>query len=95
MASWNFWFLECVQIPFEIVSVNTIIHFWRDDYSPAIPLVVQAILYLLISVCAVGYYGELEFWLSSFKIILAAGLLLYSFITMVGGNPHHDVYGFR
>lgn len=95
MASWNFWFLECVQIPFEIVSVNTIIHYWRDDYSPAIPLVVQAILYLLISVCAVGYYGELEFWLSSFKIILALGLFLYTFITMVGGNPHHDVYGFR
>lgn len=22
MASWNFWFLECVQIPYEIVSVN-------------------------------------------------------------------------
>lgn len=95
MASWNFWFLECVQIPFEIVSVNTIIHYWRDDYSPAIPLVVQTILYLLISVCAVGYYGELEFWLSSFKIILALGLFLYTFITMVGGNPHHDVYGFR
>ena len=32
MASWNFWFLQCVQIPFEIVSVNTIIHYWRDDY---------------------------------------------------------------
>ena len=95
MASWNFWFLECVQIPFEIVSVNTIIHFWRDDYSPAIPLVVQVVLYLLISFCAVSYYGELEFWLSSFKIILAAGLFVYSFITMVGGNPHHDVYGFR
>ncbi|KAK5781135.1 hypothetical protein RI543_001527 [Arxiozyma heterogenica] len=95
MASWNFWFLECVQIPYEIVSVNTIIHYWRDDYSPAIPLVVQVILYLLISFCAVKYYGELEFWLASFKIILAIGLFFFTFITMVGGNPKHDVYGFR
>lgn len=32
-AGWNFWFLECVQIPFEIVAVNTILHYWRDDFS--------------------------------------------------------------
>lgn len=95
MASWNFWFLQCVQIPFEIVSVNTIIHYWRDDYSAAIPLVVQIVLYFLISICAVKYYGEAEFWLASFKIILALGLFLFTFITMVGGNPKHDRYGFR
>lgn len=95
MASWNFWILECVQIPFEIVSVNTIIHYWRDDYSAAIPLVVQVALYLLISICAVKYYGEMEFWLASFKIILAVGLFLFTFITMLGANPNHDRYGFR
>lgn len=95
MASWNFWFLQCVQIPFEIVSVNTIIHYWRDDYSAAITLVVQIVLYLLISICAVRYYGEMEFWLASFKIILALGLFLFTFVTMLGGNPRHDRYGFR
>lgn len=95
MASWNFWFLECVQIPYEIVSVNTIINYWRDDYSPAIPLCVQVVLYLLISFCAVRYYGEMEFWLASLKILLAVGLFAFTFVTMVGGNPKHDVYGFR
>ncbi|CAI4265930.1 CNT_collapsed_G0003320.mRNA.1.CDS.1 [Saccharomyces cerevisiae] len=95
MASWNFWFLECVQIPFEIVSVNTIIHYWRDDYSAGVPLAVQVVLYLLISICAVKYYGEMEFWLASFKIILALGLFTFTFITMLGGNPEHDRYGFR
>lgn len=95
MASWNFWFLECVQIPFEIVSVNTIIHYWRDDYSAGIPLAVQVVLYLLISICAVKYYGEMEFWLASFKIILALGLFIFTFVTMLGGNPKHDRYGFR
>lgn len=95
MASWNFWFLECVQIPYEIVSVNTIIHYWRDDYSAAIPLVVQLVLYGMISLCTVRYYGEAEFWLASFKIILAIGLYFFTFITMLGGNPKHDRYGFR
>lgn len=95
MAGWNFWFLECVQIPFEIVAVNTIIHYWRDDYSAAIPLVVQVVMYFAISVFAVRYYGEIEFWLASFKIILALGLFAFTFVTMLGGNPKHDRYGFR
>ncbi|AGO10028.1 AaceriAAR038Wp [[Ashbya] aceris (nom. inval.)] len=95
MAGWNFWFLECVQIPFEIVAVNTIIHYWRDDYSAAVTLVIQVVLYLLISVFAVRYYGEIEFWLASFKVLLALALFCFTFITMVGGNPKHDRYGFR
>ncbi|SCU97249.1 LAFA_0G10550g1_1 [Lachancea sp. 'fantastica'] len=94
-AGWNFWFLECVQIPFEIVAVNTIIHYWRDDYSAAIPLVVQVLLYLAISLFAVRYYGEMEFWLASFKLFLAAGLFLFTFIAMLGGNPKKDRFGFR
>lgn len=95
MAGWNFWFLECVQIPFEIVAVNTVIHYWRDDYSPIIPLIIQVALYFLISIFAVKVYGEVEFWLAIGKIILAVGLMLFTFITMVGGNPKHDAFGFR
>ncbi|CCH61862.1 hypothetical protein TBLA_0F03240 [Henningerozyma blattae CBS 6284] len=95
MASWNFWVLECVQIPLEIVSVNTIIQYWTDNYSPAFPLLIQVLLYLLISFCAVKYYGELEFWLASFKIILAIGLFCFTFFTILGANPKHDRYGFR
>ncbi|CCH42196.1 General amino acid permease [Wickerhamomyces ciferrii] len=95
MAGWNFWFLECVQIPFEIVSVNTVIHYWRDDYSPVITLVIQVFLYFLISIFAVKVYGEVEFWLAIGKVILAVGLMFFTFITMVGGNPNKDSFGFR
>lgn len=41
------------------------------------------------------YYGESEFWLSGGKIILIFILLAFTFISMVGGNPQHDAYGFR
>lgn len=43
----------------------------------------------------VRYYGISEFYLSIFKVFLMVGLIAYTFVTMVGGNPHHDVYGFR
>lgn len=44
---------------------------------------------------AVRYFGITEFYLSIFKIFLMVGLMFYTFITMVGGNPDHDAYGFR
>ncbi|EEQ40662.1 Amino acid permease family protein [Clavispora lusitaniae] len=95
MTAWNFWFLCCAQIPFEVITVNSILHFWRDDFSPAIPLAVQVVLYFIINVFGVAIYGEVEFWLSLGKVVLATGLILFTFITMVGGNPKHDAFGFR
>lgn len=40
-------------------------------------------------------YGESEFWLSSGKVLLILILFMFTFVTMVGGNPQHDAYGFR
>ena len=48
-----------------------------------------------INILAVKAYGEAEFWLSGGKVILIFSLFFFTFITMVGGNPQHDVYGFR
>lgn len=39
--------------------------------------------------------GEAEFWLSGGKVILIFSLFFFTFITMVGGNPQGDAYGFR
>lgn len=95
MAGWNFFVLQATLVPFEIVAVDLIIHFWVTGYSPAITLAVQMVLYAAINFFAVKYYGETEFWLAIGKVILAIGLMFFTFITMVGGNPQHDAYGFR
>jgi len=44
---------------------------------------------------AVRAYGEAEFWLSGGKVILIFILFSFTFVTMVGGNPQGDAYGFR
>lgn len=42
-----------------------------------------------LNILAVRGYGEAEFWLSGGKVILIFILFAFTFITMVGGNPHH------
>ena len=48
-----------------------------------------------INLFAVKWYGESEFWLAIGKVLLIVGLIIYTFITMFGGNPLHDRFGFR
>lgn len=95
MAGFNFWVLQCALIPFELTLFNLLLHFWAKDYSAAIPLAVQIAAYFCINVFAVELFGETEFWLAIGKVILAVGLMLFTFFTMVGANPLRDVYGFR
>lgn len=48
-----------------------------------------------INVFAVKWYGESEFWLATGKVVLILIVFSFTFVTMVGGNPQHDAYGFR
>jgi amino acid transporter len=48
----------------------------------------------LINIFAVRWYGESEFWLALGKVLLIVGLIIFTFIAMLGGNPLHDRFGF-
>jgi amino acid transporter len=94
-AGWNFFLYEALLIPFEITALNIVLKFWRDDIPVAAVCAAVIVLYGLCNVLAVKAYGEAEFWLSGGKVILILILYSFTFITMVGGNPQKDAYGFR
>lgn len=48
-----------------------------------------------LNVVSVSWFGAAEFYIGVFKVLLSLGLTAYTFVTMVGGNPQHDAYGFR
>ncbi|KAL3712189.1 hypothetical protein TMatcc_000886 [Talaromyces marneffei ATCC 18224] len=85
--AWNFFLNMAFLVPFEIVAMNIMITFWTDKVP------VEAIIVAMIVI--VRYFGVAEFYLSIFKVILMIGLFCFTFITMLGGNPIHDRYGFR
>ncbi|CAD0115576.1 unnamed protein product [Aureobasidium uvarum] len=95
MSGYNFFIYEALLIPFEITALSTVLDFWSSDIPPwAIPLAC-IILYGLLNVLAIKVFGEAEFWLSGGKVLLIFIVFSFTFITMVGGNPQHDAYGFR
>ncbi|CAG8923322.1 unnamed protein product [Penicillium salamii] len=95
LAGWNLFIFMALSIPFEISAVNLFLQFWRDDIPAWAVCVACILVYVGINIFTVHAYGETEFWLSSGKVLLMIILICFTFITMVGGNPNHDPYGFR
>lgn len=94
-AGWNFFVFEAAMVPFEIVACNLIINFWSDAVPVGAIVAIILVLYALINVLAVKWYGESEFWAALGKVILIVALILFTFIVMLGGNPNKDRFGFR
>ncbi|KAK6068046.1 general amino acid permease [Seiridium cupressi] len=93
--AWNFFLNMAFLVPFEIVALNIMITYWTDKVPVEAIIVAMIVLYAVLNVVTVRYFGVSEFYLSIFKVMLMIGLFFFTFITMVGGNPLHDIYGFR
>lgn len=72
-----------------------ILHYWTTKIPVAAVIAIVLCCYAPINMFAVKWYGESEFWLALGKVILIVGLVAYAVVTMLGGNPMHDRYGFR
>ncbi|KAJ9627752.1 general amino acid permease agp2 [Taxawa tesnikishii (nom. ined.)] len=94
-AGYNFFVFEAMLVPFEITACNVIIHFWSDVVPAGGIIAIVIVLYALINLLAVKWYGETEFWCALGKVLLIVGLIIFTFITMLGGNPLGDRFGFR
>ncbi|KAL4877392.1 amino acid permease-domain-containing protein [Aspergillus karnatakaensis] len=86
---------RALLVPFEIVALSLMIGYWTDVMPAAAVVVIMMVIYLILNVISVSWFGAAEFYIGIFKVLLALGLTFYTFITMVGGNPQHDTYGFR
>ncbi|MCJ1395500.1 hypothetical protein MMC18_008386, partial [Xylographa bjoerkii] len=94
-AGYNLFIFEAALVPFEVVACNIIIQYWSNVVPVGSIIAMVLVLYAIINVFAVKWYGESEFWLSIGKVILIIGLVVFTVVAMLGGNPLHDRYGFR
>ncbi|KAI9376504.1 amino acid permease/ SLC12A domain-containing protein [Aspergillus egyptiacus] len=94
-AGYNFFVFEAVMVPFEVTATNLVINYWSDAVPLPAMITIILVLYVILNVFAVKWYGESEFWLALSKVLLSVGLILFTFIVMVGGNPKGDRFGFR
>ncbi|KAI5917176.1 amino acid permease/ SLC12A domain-containing protein [Camillea tinctor] len=92
---WTYFFAGTMLVCVEYSAVATVMQYWDPDTNAAAWIAMAMGVCFLLNVVAVKWYGESEFIMSSTKVLLLFGLCLLTLITMSGGNPRHDAYGFR
>jgi amino acid transporter len=107
MLGWDFLLYELCLVPFKISTLSLILFLWRDDILTWAVCLTCIMLYGLLHIITVRWYGESEFWLASGKVLLIGIVFMFTFITskhrfcdkipgvFFGGNLEHNAYGFR
>ena len=93
--SWAFFLAQALLVPFEITALHILITFWTDKFPVEATVVICLVLYGLLNLFSVEWFGKAEFYLSIGKVFLIFMCFGFTFFTMVGCNPLHDAYGFR
>lgn len=91
---WLYWFSWAITFAIELSVVGQIIEFWTF----AVPLGAWiGIFYVIltgINFFPVRFYGEIEFWVASIKVIAIVGFLIYGLCMVCGAGVTGPV-GFR
>lgn len=91
---WNYWFSWAITFALELSVIGQIIERWTTAVPNAGWISIFFVLLTASNMFPVKYYGEIEFWVASIKIIAVVGWLIYAFIMVVGGGQTGPV-GFR
>ncbi|OAA71122.1 proline-specific permease [Akanthomyces lecanii RCEF 1005] len=92
---WNYWFAYCMILPAESTASAVIMEYWTTAVPSAVWITIIIVVCVLLNLIAVKYYGEVEFWFASVKVIAIFVLLIIGIVIFFGGTPTHDRIGFR
>ncbi|KAI9567922.1 amino acid permease [Boletus coccyginus] len=97
---WNYWYQWTVRLVHpELSAAEGIIGHWYKTMPAkkfsAIWISVGLVIAIGINALGVGAYGEAEFWFSSIKVLTIVGMIIIGIVVDLGGNPKHDLIGFR
>ncbi|PNY26212.1 Dicarboxylic amino acid permease [Tolypocladium capitatum] len=95
---WTYWLKYIIVTPNQLTAASLVIQFWvpRDRVNPGVFVAIFLVAIFCINYFGgIRFFGEFEFWLSSFKVLVIVGIILFSLIIACGGGPTHDAPGFR
>ncbi|KAI2636436.1 putative amino acid permease [Hypomontagnella submonticulosa] len=93
---WSYWFKYIIVTPNQLTAAALVISYWlpRDRVNPGVWITIFLVAILCINYFGIRFFGEFEFWLSSFKVVVIVGVILLTLIIAAGGADG-DPRGFR
>ncbi|KAJ5490121.1 Amino acid/polyamine transporter I [Penicillium expansum] len=91
---WIYWFSWASTFALELTATGLIIQYWDDTIPMAVFIAVFWVVIIILNMFPVSCYGEVEFWLSSIKIITVVGFMIFA-ICINAGVGREGYLGFR
>ncbi|KAI9041706.1 putative arginine transporter [Aspergillus affinis] len=91
---WIYWFSWASTFALELTATGLIIQFWDKDINIAIFIAIFWVVITLFNFLPVSFYGELEFWFSSIKVLTVVGFMIFA-ICIDAGAGGRDYIGFH
>ncbi|KAI9790764.1 MAG: hypothetical protein M1833_001760 [Piccolia ochrophora] len=94
---WTYWFKYIIITPNQLTAAALVLQYWvdREKVNPGVFIAVFLIVIVAFNYFGIRFFGELEFWLSTAKVIVICGVIILSLVLALGGGPDHDRKGFR
>ncbi|RYC60353.1 hypothetical protein CHU98_g5837 [Xylaria longipes] len=88
---WTYWFKYIILPPNQLTAAALVIQYWlpRDRVNPGVWIAIFLVLIIAINYFGVRFFGEFEFWLSSFKVVVIIGIIIVSLVITAGGADGH------
>ncbi|KAI0930648.1 hypothetical protein AcV5_007307 [Taiwanofungus camphoratus] len=90
--SWNYWFNDAVSVAGDLTAAQIVLQFWTTWHPWVISLVFWVFL-VAINAAHVRAYGELEYWLSSLKVLTVVLFIIVGICVNLGANREHQFIG--
>ncbi|KAI1090841.1 putative amino acid permease [Rostrohypoxylon terebratum] len=93
---WTYWIKYIIVTPNQLTAAALVIQFWlpRDRVNPGVWITIFLVGILCINYFGIRFFGEFEFWLSSFKVVVIIGVIILALVIAAGGADG-DPKGFR
>ncbi|KAJ5177176.1 Amino acid/polyamine transporter I [Penicillium canariense] len=94
---WIYWLKYAIVTPNQLTAAALVITLWLDaeTVNPGVWITVFLLIIVALNYIHHNLPSHVEFFVSSFKLIVMSALMVLSLVLALGGGPDHRVRGFR
>ncbi|CAK4030833.1 amino acid permease [Lecanosticta acicola] len=91
---WIYFFSWAITYALELTASGLIIQYWAPDLNIGIFIGIFWLVITSVNFLPVSFYGELEFWFATIKVVTVVGFLIFA-ICIDAGAGHRGYLGFK
>ncbi|KOS22144.1 Arginine permease [Escovopsis weberi] len=91
---WIYWFSWVITVGLELTASGLIIQYWNQSLSIAIWIAIFWVMFTAVNLMPVRWFGELEMWFSSIKVVTILGFIIFG-ICVNAGVGDQGYIGFK